>query len=118
MIKLPPLPDSDGTAEANKTPHPGGGYEFDEIPAWSVTLVRAIQREAMNAALKAAANRADVMSRTDAHKAMRIADAIRALLTTTSGRNEMGLDLTLIPDTRRHSRIPMLAYTKIILGWH
>jgi len=54
-IPLPPLPDSDGSAEANKTPHPGGGYEFDEIPAWSETLVRAIQREAMRVALEAAA---------------------------------------------------------------
>ena len=54
-IPLPPLPEPDGSAEANKTPHPGGGYEFDEVPAWSEPLVRAIQREAMRVAIEAAA---------------------------------------------------------------
>jgi hypothetical protein len=37
---LPPLPEPDGTAEANKVPHPSGiGYEYDEVPAWSEPLV-------------------------------------------------------------------------------
>jgi hypothetical protein len=36
-----PLPKPDGSAEANKVPHPGGGYEYDEVPAWSESLVHA-----------------------------------------------------------------------------
>ena len=36
-----PLPEPDGSAEANQRPHPGGGYEYDEVPAWSGPLVRA-----------------------------------------------------------------------------
>ncbi len=40
-INLPPLPKPDGTAEVNKVPHPNGGYEYDEIDAWSEPLVRA-----------------------------------------------------------------------------
>ncbi len=36
-----PLPEPDGSAEENKVAHPGGGYEYDEVPAWSEPLVRA-----------------------------------------------------------------------------
>ena len=36
-----PLPEPDGSAEANQRPHPGGGYEYDEVPAWSEPLARA-----------------------------------------------------------------------------
>lgn len=39
-MTLPPLPKPDGTAETNKMPHPDGGYEFDEVAAWSEELVR------------------------------------------------------------------------------
>ena len=35
------LPEPDGSAEANQRPHPGGGYEYDEVPAWSEPLVHA-----------------------------------------------------------------------------
>lgn len=42
---LGPLPEADGTAEANKEWHPEGGYTFDEIPAWSEALVRAYAAE-------------------------------------------------------------------------
>lgn len=38
---LGPLPEADGTAEANKERHPEGGYTYDEVPAWSEPLVRA-----------------------------------------------------------------------------
>lgn len=41
------LPEPDGTAEANMQPHPEGGYTYDEVPAWSETIVR----EAIAAAL-------------------------------------------------------------------
>lgn len=41
------LPEPDGTAEANMQPHPEGGYTYDEVPAWSVAIVR----EAIAAAL-------------------------------------------------------------------
>ena len=36
-----PLPEPDGTAEANQRPHPGGGYEYEEVSAWSEPLVHA-----------------------------------------------------------------------------
>lgn len=39
-----PLPEPDGSAEVNKQPHPGGGYEYDEVDAWSEPLVRAYAR--------------------------------------------------------------------------
>ena len=42
---LGPLPEADGTAEANKKRHPAGGYTFDEVPAWSEPLVRAYAAE-------------------------------------------------------------------------
>ena len=38
---LGPLPKADGTAETNKERHPDGGYIFDEVPAWSESLVLA-----------------------------------------------------------------------------
>jgi hypothetical protein len=46
---LGPLPEADGTAEANKERHPEGGYTFDEIPAWSERLVRAYAAEQVTA---------------------------------------------------------------------
>lgn len=55
-MNLPPLPEPDGTAEANKVPHTDGGYEFDEIPAWSEALVRAYAAEAVRVALEEAAS--------------------------------------------------------------
>ena len=61
-IPLPPIPDM-------------------YIDTWPLTpeKLRARDLEVARVVLEAAANRADVMARTDAHKAMRIADAIRAL---------------------------------------
>ena len=41
MSNTIPLPEPDGSAEANQRPHPGGGYEYDEVPAWSEPLVHA-----------------------------------------------------------------------------
>jgi hypothetical protein len=45
---LPPLPEPDGSAEANKEPSPDGlGYLYDEVPAWSEPLVRAYAAQAV-----------------------------------------------------------------------
>lgn len=43
--ELGPLPPADGTAETNKVSHPEGGYEFEEVDAWSEPLVRAYAAE-------------------------------------------------------------------------
>jgi hypothetical protein len=40
-----PLPEADGTAEANKEKRSEGGYTYDEIPAWSEPLVCAYAAE-------------------------------------------------------------------------
>lgn len=50
MTDLPPLPEPDGSAEANRRPHPQGGYTYDEIDAWSEPLVRAYATAAVAAA--------------------------------------------------------------------
>ena len=39
------LPEADGSAEHNKEPHPDGGYTYDDVPAWSESLVRAYAAE-------------------------------------------------------------------------
>ena len=49
---LGPLPEADGTAEANKERRPEGGYTYDEIPAWSEPLVRAYAAAAVTAERK------------------------------------------------------------------
>jgi hypothetical protein len=64
-----PLPEPDGSAEANKAPHPGGGYEYDEVPAWSEPLVRA-HAAAVSADLQARLLKmSDTMKAMDAHEA-------------------------------------------------
>ncbi len=63
-ITLPPLPT-----------HPTNGIR----QWWTADQLRARDLEVARMVLEGAANRANVMARTQEHKAMRIADAIRAL---------------------------------------
>ena len=43
--ELGQLPEADGSAEHNKERHPDGGYTYDEVPAWSESMVRAYAAE-------------------------------------------------------------------------
>ena len=63
-VVLPPLPEHDGSAEANMQGHSEGGYTCEYVSAWSESLVRAYATAAVLADRERRAPAAPVVAGT------------------------------------------------------